>query len=107
MAHVGSKLLKIKDYEIESTKHKAPVSVVRELVAGGETLETAAGVSRELFFFVGNETHEAPVGVERELVAGGETLETPVGGSCELVFIAGRETRKPEKEVDCLCTRCR
>ena len=89
MAHVGSKLLKIKDYEIEftnnvSTKHKTPVGATRELVAGGEMLETAVGVSHELFF-VGNETHEASVGATRELA-----------------FIAGRETRKPEKEVDCV-----
>ena len=54
MAHVGSKLLKIKDYEIEftnnvSTKHKTPVGATRELVAAVETLEAAVGVSRELF----------------------------------------------------------
>ena len=65
----------------EIIKHKALVGPARELVAGGETLETALGVSRELFF-VGNETHEASVGATRELV-----------------FIAGRETRKPKKEV--------
>ena len=53
----------------EIIKHKALVGPARELVAGGETLETALGVSRELFF-VGNETHEASVGATRELVFG-------------------------------------
>ena len=61
-------MLKIKDYQIESTKHKAPLGATRELVTGGES---------ELFF-VGNETHEASVGV---------------GATCELVFVAGRESR--------------